>query len=110
MDTARVTKQTYPLLDGAERDDALRAALEAELTAKHGPLLSGEGLRQILAFHTQSAFRRAASRCRLLVPVFTIAHRRGKVAVVKDIAAWRAERRTSAATCNAEELIGEKAQ
>lgn len=95
---------------GSELDSALRAALEAELTAKYGPLLSGNSLREVLAFQTPAAFRRSASRRQLPVPVFTIAHRRGKFALAKDVAAWLASRRASATTPGAAVLTTEDAQ
>lgn len=63
-------------------------ALEASLTRALGPVLGGAQLTRALGYPTQSAFRRALSRGAVPIPVFTIAGRRGRFALTRDVAAW----------------------
>lgn len=93
--TINVTKQSIQTLSNTERDNALYTTLEGELIAIYGPLVSGKTLQSILAYPSQAAFRQAAARNLLPVPVFCIEHRRGKFALVRDIAAWLSQRRNS---------------
>lgn len=93
-----MTKQNIGVLEDTERNNDLYFLLATELTDLYGPLVSGKTLRSILAFPTQAAFQQAAARNLLPVPVFSIEHRRGKFALVKDIAAWLSQRRNSVET------------
>lgn len=61
---------------------------EAILVAAYGPLLSGASLAKALGYPSTEAFRQAASRGRLPVPVFALPHRRGRFARAADIARW----------------------
>ena len=93
-----VTLQIKASSENTKRDIKLLMELEAELTERYGPLLSGKTLRAILAFPSQAAFRQAAARNLLPVPVFCIEHRRGKFALVKDVAVWLVQRRATSHT------------
>lgn len=64
-----------------------------DLEAQHGPLLSGPPLYRALGLPSAAAFRQAASRGQLPVPVFTIPNRRGRFALTRDVAAWLANLR-----------------
>lgn len=80
------------------QDDALRQALEQELTVQYGPIVTGKDLLRLLAFPSQAAFRQALSRNQLPVPVFSIKHRRGKFALVKELALWIVTNRATASS------------
>jgi len=82
-----------------EEDAELKALierLEADLIKQYGPMLSGTSLCNALGYPSMDAFRQAFSRGTVPVPVFPIENRRGKYALVKDVARWLAERRASA--------------
>lgn len=75
---------------------SLADLLERDLLARYGsPLLGGTDLREALGYPSVEALRQAISRGTVPVPVFDIAHRRGKFALVKDVAAWLAQLRQS---------------
>ena len=74
----------------------LADALERDLLERHGPLISGDALRVALGYQSMDAFRQALVRKTVPVPVFSISTRRGKYALVKDVAAWLAAQRTFA--------------
>lgn len=71
----------------------LAQALERDLLTSVGPLLGGEVLYRILGYRSGDAFRQAMSRNSVPVPVFNIAHRRGKFALSKEVALWLARQR-----------------
>ncbi|PRH81268.1 hypothetical protein [Arenimonas caeni] len=77
-------------------DPTLAAALERELFARFGPLLGGDDLWGALGYPSMEAFRQALARNQLPVPVFPLPHRRGKFALVKDVAQWLAACRATA--------------
>lgn len=70
--------------------------IERSLFDRHGPLMADDNLRIALGYKSMEAFRQAMSRGTLGVPVFSIPHRRGKYALVKDVAAWLATLRYEA--------------
>ncbi|HEY8585864.1 MAG TPA: hypothetical protein VIL60_03945 [Rhodanobacter sp.] len=71
--------------------------LERDLLVRFGaPLIGGEELRVALGYPTAEALRQAMSRGTVPVPVFAVPHRRGKYALVRDIAAWLATLRQGA--------------
>lgn len=76
-----------------ERIHILTEELTHELLLRYGPMLSGNDLLQALGYKTSDAFRQALSRNLIGVPVFSIAHRRGKFALSKDVAHWLARQR-----------------
>lgn len=77
---------------------ALAKQLEEDLLKQFGsPMLQGDDLRAALGYSSQDAFRQALVRRTVPVPVFSIENRRGKYALVKDVASWLARKRTEAA-------------
>ena len=70
--------------------------IESYLFDRHGPLLADDALRIALGYKTTDAFRQALTRKTLPVPVFSIKNRRGKNALVKDVASWLAQQRNAA--------------
>lgn len=70
---------------------SLAQALEADLLQHYGPILSGESLRRALGYPSMAAMRQAVLRGTVPVPIFPLQHRRGKFALVKDVAMWLAE-------------------
>ena len=71
------------------------AALERDLFERYGPLIIDEDLRIALGYKSIDAFRQALTRKTVPVPVFTVENRRGKYALVKDVATWLANQRNS---------------
>lgn len=81
----------------SESPPSLAELLEHDLVTRYGsPLLGGEDLRSALGYPSAEAMRQAISRGTVPVPVFAVAHRRGKFALVKDVAAWLAALRRTA--------------
>jgi hypothetical protein len=76
---------------------ALALSLERDLFDRHGPLISDDDLREALGYKTMDAFRQAITRKRVAVPVFPLEKRRGKYALVKDVALWLAQQRNAVA-------------
>jgi hypothetical protein len=70
--------------------------IESYLFDRHGPLLADDALRIALGYKTTDAFRQALTRKTVPVPVFSIKNRRGKYALVKDVASWLAQQRNAA--------------
>jgi hypothetical protein len=68
----------------------LAETLERDLLVRYGPTIGNQDLSQALGYGSLDAFRQAHTRQQLPVPVFTIAHRRGKFALAKDVAHWLA--------------------
>lgn len=86
--------------------EELEKQLEKDLLTTHGPMLFGDALLKALGYGSGDAFRHAVSRNTVPVPIFTIAKRRGKFALTKDVAHWLASQRVSQ-VCNLEcELKG----
>ena len=76
---------------------SLADLLERDLLTRHGsPLLGGDDLRSALGYPSVEALRQAISRGTVPVPVFDVAHRRGKFALTKDVATWLAQLRQAA--------------
>lgn len=63
---------------------------------QHGPMITGEALRAALGYPSLEAFRQAVSRRTVPVPTFKLPHRRGRFALVKDLATWLAQQRMRA--------------
>ena len=82
----------------AELEDAnsLARELENDLTARYGPVVSNETLRIALGYPSMEALRQALVRKTVPIPIFTMPNRRGKYALVKDLAAWLAASRDAA--------------
>jgi len=81
----------------SETSSALAQALESDLLRQYGPMLTGDALRQALGYPSSDALRQAIARKTVPVPVFAIKNRRGKFALVKDVAQWLADQRNSVA-------------
>lgn len=88
--------------------NALARALEEDLLTRHGPIMSGKVLSGALGYPTNNAFRQALARNIVPVPVFKIAHRRGKFALSKDVAIWVATQRQGANTVVPKESSSQK--
>ncbi|MGE8543227.1 MAG: hypothetical protein ACN6NS_02780 [Acinetobacter johnsonii] len=71
------------------------ATIEKELFDRYGPLMADDALRIALGYKSTEAFRQALTRKTVPVPVFSIPNRRGKFALVTDVAAWLANQRNS---------------
>lgn len=68
------------------------AHIEQQLLARYdSPILSDAQLQKALGYKSISAFRQAVARNTVPVAVFAIANRKGKFALVKDVAQWLAE-------------------
>lgn len=95
-----MTERNYTLLMREKPEElelgSLTKALEAELAAQYGPMVSGNSLWKILGYPSMGAFRQAVFRNAVGIPLFTLPKRRGKFALVKDIAEWLAEQRQAA--------------
>jgi hypothetical protein len=86
MTSSHVTKP-----DGEPRDvQQLAAQLEADLLARHGPMVGGTELHRALGYPSATAFRTALNRDQVPIQVFNIEYRRGKFALTKHVAAWLA--------------------
>ena len=71
----------------------LAIQIEEQLLRLHGPMITGDAPRVALGYPSMEAFRQALSRKTVPIPVFSIEARRGKFALVKDLANWLATRR-----------------
>lgn len=76
--------------------DEIAHSLEKELLDRYGPMVSNEVLIMLLGYRTREAFRLAVARKTLPIAVFKIPNRRGKFALVRDIARWLAVQRQNA--------------
>lgn len=72
--------------DSAENE--IERAIAADLTSRYGPLIGGTDLWRLLGYASGEAFRQAAKRGCLPVPIIRIPHRRGRFALAIDIARW----------------------
>jgi hypothetical protein len=81
-----------------EQANALATLLEHELIGRYGPLISNDDLRVALGYVSMDAFRQALARKTMPIPVFSLPNRRGKYALVKDVAIWLSQQREAAAS------------
>lgn len=88
----------------------LTRVLEKELSDRYGPMLGGTNLSTALGYKSQAAFRQAAVRNTVPVPVFAIPRRKGKFALSREVARWMAEQRQNARATTGEELVVHKLQ
>jgi hypothetical protein len=77
--------------------DLLVLTLENQLMDQYGPLLGGGDLPKALGYPTMRAFQQAIVRGTIDVPIFAIEKRRGKFALVRDVATWLAKQRRNVA-------------
>ena len=74
-----------------EEREKLAEQLEKDLLLMYGsPLITGEDLQKAMGFRSVDALRQAIVRQTIPVKVFSLDNRRGKYALVKDIARWLA--------------------
>ncbi|MCL1092105.1 hypothetical protein L2744_21415 [Shewanella profunda] len=74
--------------------EALAFELERELMHRFGsPLLTGEKLANAMGYRSIHSLRKHMSQPVFPVELFTISGRRGRFALVKDIALWLAKQR-----------------
>lgn len=69
-------------------DEPLEVLIERDLMRQYGPMMSNDDLRQALGYASKDAFKQAIARKTVPITVFNIEGRRGKFALVKDVAAW----------------------
>jgi len=87
-------------MDDAEKAlliDELAKSLESDLLGRYGPVMRGDELLRALGYTSKEAFRQSRIRNTVAVPLFNLEHRRGKHALVKDVARYLAEQRFNAA-------------
>lgn len=70
--------------------------LEEDMMNQYGPMVRGKELCQVLGYPSLAAMRQAIARNKVPIPIFPLENRRGKFALVKDVAFWLAEKRISA--------------
>ena len=86
----------------------LEKELEQDLLRTFGPMMFGKDLIRALGYVSKEAFRQSVVRKTVQVPLFEIPHRRGKFALVKDVAKFLARQRIALEETNScsEENIG----
>ncbi len=72
---------------------ALSAELEEALTERYGIMLNSSVLWKELGYSSTAAFRVAVARGSVELPLFSIANRKGKFALSKDVAEWVSRQR-----------------
>lgn len=86
-------------MDDAEKAlliEELANSLESNLLGRHGPVMTGDELLRALGYPSREAFRQSLIRNTVAIPLFDLEYRRGKFALVKDVARYLAEQRFSA--------------
>lgn len=76
--------------------DALAHSLESDLLGRYGPVMTGDELLRALGYPSRESFRQSLVRNTVSIPLFDLEYRRGKYALVKDVARHLAEQRFSA--------------
>jgi hypothetical protein len=61
-------------------------------------MIADDALRVALGYRSTDAFRKALTRKTVPIPVFSVENRRGKYALVKDVAEWLVKQRNAAIT------------
>lgn len=74
-------------------EENLASVLERDLMNQYGPIMGRDNLWMALGYSSNDAFRQAVFKDLVPIPVFEIENRRGKFALVKDVAKWLAEKR-----------------
>ena len=87
-------------------DEPLAVLLERELMNRYGPIVSNDNLRLVLGYASKEAFRQAVSRKTVPIAVFEIENRKGKFALIRDVALWLAAQRERAFIAGAGEPTG----
>jgi len=94
--SAEIFGQLMTTKHGAEQVDTLAERLELDLMDRYGPVVTGDSLREVLGFPSMGALRQAITRGTISVTIFEIENRRGKFALIKDVAIWLADNRNNA--------------
>ena len=81
-------------MDLLDIEAPLEVLLERQLMHRYGPLIGNEDLCQALGYPSKDAFRQALARKNVPVPVFDIENRRGKFALIGDVARWLVAQRS----------------
>lgn len=85
-------------------------SLEKDLIDGKRPIIADRALSEALGYASMAAFRQALCRNTVPVPVFSVRHRRGKYALVEDVARWLAEQRLAAEKAQQRKPINRKNQ
>jgi hypothetical protein len=84
--------------------ETLALALERELMNRYGaPLLTGDKLSDAMGYRSIHSLRKHMAKDEVPVKLFTIKGRRGRFALLKDIALWLAKQRLEQ-QCHAKEV------
>lgn len=83
------TPRDWLMFDGQDRFRIGKSARERPFRSAR-PVLGGDDLQAALGYPSREAFRQALFRDAVPVPVFSLPRRRGKFALVKDVASWLA--------------------
>ncbi|WP_228894805.1 hypothetical protein [Pseudoduganella aquatica] len=83
-------------MNQADFDVPMEVMIERQLLHRYGPLIGNDDLCQALGYPSKDAFRQALARKHVPVPVFDIENRRGKFALVADVAKWLLVQRSRA--------------
>jgi hypothetical protein len=84
-------------------EEELTEVLERDLFSRHGPVIGHEQLWQALGYGSIDAFRQAEVRQTLPVRIFPLERRRGKFALVRDVARWLAHQYAAQPVASASE-------
>lgn len=80
-----------------EETQALASQLEQKLMALYGaPIISGEDLVKAMGYRSIHSLRKHIYEDTFPIDVFPIPSRRGKFALVQDVAQWLAEQKVAA--------------
>lgn len=86
-------------MDDAEKAlliDELANILESDLLRTFGPVMGIDELHRALGYPSKEAFRQSLVRNTVAIPLFELDGRRGKFALVKEVARHLAEQRLKA--------------
>lgn len=86
-------------MDNAEKAiliEEFAKSLESDLLGRYGPVMTGDELLRALGYPSREAFRQSLVRNTVAIPLFDLEYRRGKYALVKDVARHLTEQRFSA--------------
>ncbi|MAY42508.1 MULTISPECIES: hypothetical protein [unclassified Neptuniibacter] len=78
------------MTDKYHEAEKLARELEASLSIQYGTILSLSDLQKILAYPSEHAYRQAITRKVIPVPLFSMKHRRGQFALLRDAACFLA--------------------
>ncbi len=76
--------------------DDLTRAINDDLVARFGVMLTPTAIAKALSYPSPHAFRQAVVRGTIPVPIFRVPNRRGYFALARDVAVWLSALRRSA--------------